>query len=52
VPAFYVLAAVAIMVVLLLYKTATTWPGLVLVLTGFPVYFFWRRRAAGSRPAA
>ena len=52
VPAFYILAATAIMVVLLLYKTATTWPGLVLVLTGFPVYFLWRRRGAGSSPAA
>ncbi len=30
------------MLVLLLYKTQTTWPGLVLVLTGIPVYLIWR----------
>ena len=34
-----------IMVVLILYRTETTWPGLLIVLTGFPVYFIWRRRA-------
>jgi APA family basic amino acid/polyamine antiporter len=36
------LAAAAIAVVLLLYQTKTTWPGLVIVLTGVPVYFLWR----------
>jgi basic amino acid/polyamine antiporter, APA family len=45
VPALYVVAASAIMVVLILYKTETTWPGLVIVLTGVPVYFLWKRRA-------
>ena len=45
VPAFYILAAIVIMVVLILYRTETTWPGLLIVLTGFPVYFIWRRRA-------
>jgi len=29
--------------VLLFYKTQTTWPGLMIVLSGFPVYFAWRR---------
>jgi basic amino acid/polyamine antiporter, APA family len=43
VPALYVLAAAAILVVLLLYKTSTSWPGLVIVLTGIPVYWVWRR---------
>jgi APA family basic amino acid/polyamine antiporter len=42
-PAFYLLAAVAIEVVLLLYRTQTTWPGLLIVLTGIPVYLLWRR---------
>ena len=45
VPAFYILAAVVIMAVLILYRTETTWPGLLIVLLGFPVYFIWRRRA-------
>ncbi len=49
VPALYIVAALAIMVVLALYKTQTTWPGLVLVLTGIPVYGLWRRRAAAGQ---
>jgi len=38
----YIAAAVAIMFVLLLYKTQTTWPGLVIVSLGVPVYVIWR----------
>ncbi|MBA3439670.1 MAG: amino acid permease [Pyrinomonadaceae bacterium] len=44
IPALYIVAATVIMLVLLVYKTQTTWPGLLIVLTGFPVYFFWRAR--------
>lgn len=43
VPILYILAAVVILAVLLLYRTSTTWPGLLIVLTGIPVYFLWRR---------
>jgi hypothetical protein len=32
---------------LAVYRTQTSWPGLLLVLAGVPVYFLWRR----SRPA-
>lgn len=42
VPALYLLAAVVIMAVLAVYRTQTTWPGLVIVLTGAPVYYVWR----------
>lgn len=45
VPLLYMLAALAILLVLLLYKTQTTWPGLAIVLTGVPAYWLWRRRA-------
>lgn len=45
VPAVYIVLATAIMFVLLLYKTQTTWPGLLIVLAGVPVYAFWRKRA-------
>jgi basic amino acid/polyamine antiporter, APA family len=45
VPVLYMLAATTIMVVLLVYKTKTTWPGLVIVLTGIPVYFIWRLKS-------
>jgi APA family basic amino acid/polyamine antiporter len=44
VPLLYIVAALAIMFVLLLYKTQTTWPGLVIVLLGVPVYLVWSRR--------
>ncbi len=44
-PALYVVGASVIMFVLLLYKTATTWPGLLIVLAGVPVYFLWRKRS-------
>ena len=42
VPALYVVGATVILVVLFAYQTATTWPGLIIVLTGVPVYFFWK----------
>jgi APA family basic amino acid/polyamine antiporter len=41
-PALYILAASVILLVLLLYKTQTTWPGLAIVLAGVPAYYFWR----------
>ena len=44
VPALYVVAASVILAVLLLYRTETTWPGLLIVLSGIPVYLVWRKR--------
>ncbi len=44
VPALYVIGASTILLVLFLYRPATTWPGLAIVLLGLPVYFLWRRR--------
>ncbi|HEX8178396.1 MAG TPA: amino acid permease [Pyrinomonadaceae bacterium] len=43
IPALYVVGAAVILIVLFIYQTATTWPGLIIVLTGIPVYFLWRR---------
>jgi APA family basic amino acid/polyamine antiporter len=43
IPALYVVGAAVILIVLFIYQTATTWPGLIIVLTGIPVYFIWRR---------
>jgi APA family basic amino acid/polyamine antiporter len=43
VPALYIIGAAVILVVLFIYQTATTWPGLAIVLTGIPVYFLWRK---------
>ena len=44
-PAVYIAAAGLIEVLLLVYKPNFTWPGLVIVLLGVPVYFIWRRKA-------
>lgn len=41
-PALYVLAAAAIAVDLLIFKTRFTLPGLLIVIAGVPVYFVWR----------
>lgn len=46
VPALYIIGATVIMIVLFMYQPAQTWPGLVIVATGIPVYFLWRK---GSR---
>jgi APA family basic amino acid/polyamine antiporter len=42
VPILYIIGASVILVVLFIYQTATTWPGLVIVITGIPVYFIWK----------
>ncbi len=42
-PALYIVMAAWICIVLLRYKPQYTWPGLVLVLLGIPVYLFWSR---------
>jgi APA family basic amino acid/polyamine antiporter len=52
IPILYIVAATTIMVVLILYKTQTTWPGLVIVLTGIPVYFLWKKAGLGSEAPA
>jgi len=41
VPALYIVAAVAIMAVLLLYQTQTAGKGLEIVLIGVPIYLLW-----------
>src|SRR4029077_2945394 len=43
VPALYIVGASVILAVLFIYQTATTWPGLIIVLTGVPIYFLWRK---------
>jgi APA family basic amino acid/polyamine antiporter len=50
-PAIYMILCALIMLNLLVVRPVYTWPGLILVLTGIPVYFLWRiitpRGAAG-----
>jgi APA family basic amino acid/polyamine antiporter len=45
VPALYILGAGTILLVLFVYRTATTWPGLIIVLLGVPVYLAWKPRS-------
>jgi len=43
VPALYILVATGVAVNLLLTRPTYTWPGLLIVLLGVPVYFLWTR---------
>jgi APA family basic amino acid/polyamine antiporter len=43
VPVLYIIGATVILTVLFVYQTATTWPGLIIVITGIPVYFIWSK---------
>jgi basic amino acid/polyamine antiporter, APA family len=43
-PAAYIAVAGVIEILLLLYKPNYTWPGLIIVLLGIPVYFLWRKK--------
>ena len=53
-PALYLVMAIFLEIQLLRYKPQYTWPGLIIVLLGLPVYGVWkwaRGRAALPRPA-
>jgi APA family basic amino acid/polyamine antiporter len=43
-PGLYILMASIVMIDLLWVKPRFTWPGLIIVLTGVPVFFFWNAR--------
>jgi len=47
-PGLYIVMAGWISVVLLRYKPQYTWPGLMIVLLGIPVYLVWTRMAAAT----
>src|SRR5215472_12596059 len=44
-PAIYIVMALFIDVVLLRYQPQYTWPGMIIVLLGVPVYLIWSRRS-------
>ena len=48
IPVLYIVTASIIMLILILYQTQDTWPGLLIVLLGVPVYWVWSRRAVVS----
>ena len=44
-PALYLVSVGALMVILLFERPLYTWPGLLIVATGVPVYLIWRGRS-------
>lgn len=48
IPALYVFLCAVIMLDLLVVKPVYTWPGLIIVLAGIPVYFIWRLKSLAS----
>ena len=46
-PAIYIVGATVILLALFTYRAGTTWPGIVIVAVGVPVYFGLRGGAAG-----
>jgi basic amino acid/polyamine antiporter, APA family len=50
-PAIYIVMALFIDIVLLRYQPQYTWPGLIIVLLGIPVYLIWSRRNAAATQA-
>jgi APA family basic amino acid/polyamine antiporter len=51
-PAIYILGASFVLIILFAFRTATTWPGLLIVLSGVPVYALLRRGATASQARA
>jgi APA family basic amino acid/polyamine antiporter len=44
IPGLYLLSSAGLMIILLVEKPLYTWPGLLIVALGIPVYLAWRRR--------
>ncbi|MBI4459544.1 MAG: amino acid permease [Acidobacteria bacterium] len=49
VPVFYLVIAVFLEINLLFFRPGYTWPGLIIVLLGVPVFYLWRRFAPSDR---
>jgi APA family basic amino acid/polyamine antiporter len=48
IPALYIIIASLICVDLLFVRPNYTWPGLIIVLLGIPVYWLWHREKIGT----
>jgi APA family basic amino acid/polyamine antiporter len=44
-PAIYIFMGIAFCILLIIYKPNFTWPGLIIVLIGIPIYYFSQRNA-------
>jgi basic amino acid/polyamine antiporter, APA family len=52
VPALYILTATTILLVLFIFRPSTTWPGLLIVLLGAPIYAAIRQRGKPQQVSA
>ena len=43
IPLVYIFLALIVMIILFIYKPGYTWPGLIIVILGIPVYFLWKK---------
>jgi APA family basic amino acid/polyamine antiporter len=50
-PGLYIAGAAVILAVLFVYRTTTTWPGLLIIASGLPIYFAVRRRNVTGPPS-
>lgn len=48
-PVLYIILAAVISIILLLKKPEYTWPGLIIVLLGIPIYFVWEFLKGGKK---
>jgi APA family basic amino acid/polyamine antiporter len=52
IPLVYIAICFLIEVILLMYKPRFTWPGLIIVMAGVPVYYLWKYYDKFSNPTA
>ena len=45
----YVLGASTVLLILFMYRPATTWPGLLIVLAGLPIFWLTKRSLKKER---
>jgi len=50
-PALYILLGLSFCALLIFFKPGYTWPGLIIVLIGIPIYFMIQKRAEGTNGA-
>ncbi|MGZ3778719.1 MAG: amino acid permease, partial [Mucilaginibacter sp.] len=51
-PAIYIVMGIAFCILLIIYKPQFTWPGLIIVLIGIPIYYFSQRNITDEGTAA
>lgn len=47
-PAIYIIMGIAFCILLIIYKPAFTWPGLIIVLIGIPIYYIANRNSTNE----